>query len=303
MKYIKGTSKNRNGGVVEWWNDGVAEWWSNGIMGNFPTFNYPTFIDRGVIRGFFKMILVFAIIILFGLHAEAKPKIIVAVAANVQYAMNDIKSAFEKSTGIELEIILGSSGQITAQIEQGAPYDVFISADTKYPDYLFDHGFTNGKPKVYAQGSLVLWTMRKDLDLKKGLQEILNANITNIAIANPKTAPYGRAAMQVLQNLGMENKVENKLVYGENISSVNQFIVSKAADIGFSAKSVVLSPAMMHKGKWIDVDSKLYDPIMQSCVMLKEGINTHPNETMAFFRFMFSDQVKDIFKKYGYKIN
>ena len=296
MKYIKGTSKNRNGGVVEWWN--------NGMIRNSSTFNYPTFIDRGVIRGFLKkMILVFAIIILFGLHAEAKPKIIVAVAANVQYAMNDIKSAFEKSTGIELEIILGSSGQITAQIEQGAPYDVFISADTKYPDYLFDHGFTNGKPKVYAQGSLVVWTMRKDLDLKKGLQEILNANIKNIAIANPKTAPYGRAAMQVLQNLGMENKVENKLVYGENISSVNQFIVSKAADIGFSAKSVVLSPAMMHKGKWIDVDSKLYDPIMQSCVMLKEGIKTHPNETMAFFRFMFSDQVKDIFKKYGYKIN
>ena len=295
MKYIKGTSKNRNGGVVEWWN--------NGMMGNSPTSHCSILFGGGVIRGVLKALLISIIIILFSLRVQAKPKIIVAVAANVQYAMNDIKSAFEKSTGIEVEIILGSSGQITAQIEQGAPYDVFISADTKYPDYLYEHGFTNGKPKVYAQGSLVVWTMRKDLDLKKGLQEILNANLTNIAIANPKTAPYGRAAMQVLKNLGMENKVENKLVYGENISSVNQFIISKAADIGFSAKSVVLSPAMMHKGKWIDVDNKLYDPIMQSSVMLKEGIKTHPHETMAFFRFLFSDQVKSILKKYGYKIN
>lgn len=295
MKYIMRNSKNRNNGIIEKGDSGK--------LIKIPTFNYSTLIDRGVIRGSLKMILVYAIIILFGLHAEAKPKIIVAVAANVQYAMNDIKSAFEKLTGIEVEIILGSSGQITAQIEQGAPYDVFISADTKYPDYLFDHGFTNGKPKVYAQGSLVLWTMRKDLELKKGLQEILNSSIKNIAIANPKTAPYGRAAMQVLKNLGMENKIGDKLVYGENISSVNQFIISKAADIGFSAKSVVLSPAMMNKGKWIDVDSKLYDPIMQSSVMLKEGIKKHPHETMAFFRFLFSDQVKSILKKYGYKIN
>ncbi len=295
MKNIKRTYKNNN--------YGIAGKQNSGKIFKIPTFNYPALIDRGVIKAFLKMILVFAIIILFGLHTEAKPKIIVAVAANVQYAMNDIKSAFEKSTGIEVEIILGSSGQITAQIEQGAPYDVFISADTKYPDYLYEHGFTNGKPKVYAEGSLVIWTMRNDVDLKKGLQEILNSNITNIAIAYPKTAPYGRAAMQVLQNLGLENKIKNKLVYGESISSVNQFIISKAADIGFSAKSVVLSPAMMHKGKWIDVDSKLYDPIMQSSVMLKEGIKAHPHETMAFFRFLFSDQVKSILKKYGYKIN
>ena len=251
----------------------------------------------------FKLLLLLPFILTLSVKAEAKPKITVAVAANVQFAMNDIKAEFEKLTGIELEIILGSSGQITAQIQQGAPYDVFISADTKYPDALYEKGFTNGKPKVYAQGSLVLWTMRKDLNLKKGLKDILSAKLNSIAIANPKTAPYGRAAVQVLKNTGMENKVGGKLVYGESISSVNQFIISKAADIGFTAKSVVLSPAMKQKGKWVDIDGKLYDPIMQSCVMLKEGIKAHPNETMAFFRFMSSDKAKNIFLKYGYKIN
>ncbi len=234
-------------------------------------------------------------------YSQQKPKLTVAVAANVQFAMKDIKAAFEKKTGTEVDVIIGSSGQLTAQIKQGAPFDIFISADMKYPDALYKSKLAVETPEAYAYGALVVWTMKKDIQLKPDLSEMTGADIKTIALANPKTAPYGEATVQALKHYGIYEKVKDKLVYGESIAPTNQFIISGAADIGFTAKSVVLSPMMKGKGQWHEVASEAYKPIEQGCVILSYGIKNHPSDSKKFYDFLFSKEVKNILLKYGYK--
>ena len=229
-------------------------------------------------------------------------EITIAVAANVQYAMRDLKADFEKESGIRTKVIIGSSGQLTAQIQQGAPYDVFISADMKYPRTLYQSKKAVDPPKVYAYGSLVLWTMKKGINFQKGFKELLNNDIQKIALANPRTAPYGAATIQVLKHYNIYNQVKDKLIYGESIAPTNQYIVSKAADIGFTAKSVVLSPVMKDKGTWKEVNPDAYQPIKQGCVILSYGQKHHPKASKSFFNFMLSQKVMKILKKYGYRI-
>jgi molybdate transport system substrate-binding protein len=233
---------------------------------------------------------------------DKSSEIRVAVAANVQFAMQEIKAGFEKETGIKIETILGSSGQLTAQITQGAPYDIFISADMKYPFTLFTNKLAIEKPKVYARGSLVLWTMNQNIKVDKILKQLFDKKIEKIAIANPKAAPYGVAAVHALKYFGIYDKIKDKLVYGESIAQVNQFIVSKTADIGFTSKSVVISPNMKGKGVWEEIDTSAYDPIEQGFVILKYGYDNHRKEAQAFYDFMFSQKAIKILKKYGYKI-
>jgi len=229
-------------------------------------------------------------------------EITIAVAANVQYAMRDLKTEFENKSGIQTKVIIGSSGQLTAQIQQGAPYDVFISADMKYPRTLYQNKKAVNPPKVYAYGSLVLWTMKKGIPFQKGFKELLNNNIQKIALANPRTAPYGAATIQVLKHYNIYNQVKDKLIYGESIAPTNQYIVSKAADIGFTAKSVVLSPVMKGKGTWKEVNPDTYQPIKQGCVILAYGQKHHPKASKSFYDFMLSPKAMKILKKYGYRI-
>ncbi len=229
-------------------------------------------------------------------------EITVAVAANVQYAMRALKTEFEKETGIKAEIIVGSSGLLTAQIQQGAPYDVFISADMKYPNTLYKSKMAIDSPRVYAFGSLVIWTLKKGIKLKKDFTELLNNNIHKIALANPRIAPYGVATIQALKYFGIYDRIKDKLIYGESISPTNQYIVSKAADIGFTAKSVVMAPIMMKKGKWLEVNPSAYNPIKQGCVILKYGFDNHKKESELFYNFLFSKKAKKILMKYGYKV-
>jgi len=229
-------------------------------------------------------------------------EITVAVAANVQYAMRALKTEFEKETGIKAEIIVGSSGLLTAQIQQGAPYDVFISADMKYPNTLYKSKMAIDSPRVYAFGSLVIWTLKKGIKLKKDFTELLNNNIHKIALANPRIAPYGVATIQALKYFGIYDRIKDKLIYGESISPTNQYIVSKAADIGFTAKSVVMAPIMMKKGKWLEVNPSAYNPIKQGCVILKYGFDNHKKESELFYNFLFSKKAKKILMEYGYKV-
>lgn len=229
-------------------------------------------------------------------------EITVAVAANVQYAMRALKTEFEKETGIKAEIIVGSSGLLTAQIQQGAPYDVFISADMKYPNTLYKSKMAIDSPRVYAFGSLVIWTLKKGIKLKKDFTELLNNNIHKIALANPRIAPYGVATIQALKYFGIYDSIKDKLIYGESISPTNQYIVSKAADIGFTAKSVVMAPIMMKKGKWLEVNPSAYNPIKQGCVILKYGFDNHKKESELFYNFLFSKKAKKILMEYGYKV-
>ncbi len=226
-------------------------------------------------------------------------EIIVAVAANVQFAMQDLESAYEQKSGLAIKTVISSSGKLTAQIQNGAPFDVFLSADMKYPDTLYSTGFAEAKPKVYAYGSLVLWTM-KEVDLSQGIKILLNAKTRKIAVANPKTAPYGAEAVKVLKHYQLYESVSPKLVYGESIAQVNQYIFSQVAEMGITAKSVVLSPAMRGKGKWIEIDPAAYSPIAQGVVILKHGSKNHPQASQAFYDFLFSEAAKKILKDYGY---
>lgn len=224
-------------------------------------------------------------------------KFTIATAANMQYAMPELTKAFTDRTGIECQTILGSSGKLTAQINEGAPFDFFIAANMNYPNTLHENGHTTTPPKTYAYGQLVLWSMKKFQKLSINL--FTNKRLKQIAIANPKTAPYGKAMESVLAYYGILDSVRHKLVYGENIAQTNQFILSEAVDFGFTAKSVVLAPQHQNKGKWNDVPLKSYRPIAQGMVILnhrKEQFDV----SQQFYNFMLTDQAKIILKKFGY---
>ena len=245
--------------------------------------------------------LLFAMLVLSrGALAQAEP-LTVAVAANVKYTFDDLAVEFKKETGIEVQGVFGSSGKIAAQVRSGAPFDVFLSADTDTPDALYKEGWAVAKPKVYAQGVLVLWTT-KDMDLSRGLPLLVDAKVQKVAIANPKLAPYGKAAMQALESAHIKAVVEPKLVYGESIAQTTQFVDSGSADIGFIAKSIVLAPEMAGKGKWVEVPRDSYDPIAQAVVVLKHGAETQPEAARKFVDFLYTPKARAIFEKYGYRL-
>lgn len=246
---------------------------------------------------FLSLIFVVAITII---DASAQTKITVAVAANMQYTMDALKAEFNKMDKIEINVVLGASGKLTQQIMQSAPFDIFISADTAFPKKLADTGFAALPSKVYAQGLLVLWSAKDDVKPTADLKLLLNDNIQHIAIANPKTAPYGTAAEFILKKYNLYDKISFKLVTGESITQTTQFIATKAADIGFTAKSIVISDEMKGKGKWIELKRSDYPPIKQAAVLLKYGQENHATEAKKFYDFLFSAKAKTIYKKFGY---
>jgi molybdate transport system substrate-binding protein len=239
------------------------------------------------------------ILLLSTAAACAAKTLTVAVASNVTYAFNGLADEFNKETGIEVKGAFGSSGKLTGQIKSGAPFDVFLSADMGFPESLFQDGLTDAAPRVYANGVLVLWTMNP-LDLGKGIQVLNDPAVKKVAVANPDLAPYGREALQALDHYKMSAAVKPKLVYGENISQVNQYIDSKTVDIGFTAKSVVLAPEIAGKGKWIELPPDSYQPIKQGVVILRFGVLTNAAASHRFLDFLSSAAAQNILKSYGY---
>ena len=227
-------------------------------------------------------------------------EITVAAAANLQFTLEEIKAVFEEQTGDHIKVIIGSSGKLTTQIENGAPFDIFMSADVDYPQRLYNDGVTLQEPKIYAYGVLVLCTLN-DVNLSQGVSGLSDSAVKNIAIASPQTAPYGRQAVNAMKYFHLYPSIESKLVYGENIAQVNQFVTTKAVDVGFTAKSVVLAENMKNQGRWVEVDPQSCQPIAQAAVILK---SSHSHEPLAqkFFNFLFSPEVQDIFKKNGYRL-
>ena len=250
------------------------------------------------LRTFFYL---FAGLALFIACSKPNDKVVVATAANVQFVMQELQKEFEKQTDTKLEIVAGSSGKLTAQIREGAPFDLFVSADTRYPQEIYDSGGGETAPKVYARGALVLWT--SDLTSTPNLKTLANPNIKKIALANPETAPYGTAAVQVLEEAGIYEQVKSKLVYGESIAQTTQYIATGAADVGFTALSIVLSPEMKGKGHYVKVDSTAYTPIDQAVLLLKHSETSPKREkSREFYDFLFSEKAKVIFRKYGYSV-
>ncbi len=224
-------------------------------------------------------------------------KLTIAVASNMQFTMKELSREFTNQTGITCDLIISSSGKLTAQIKEGAPFDVFVSADMKYPNELFTSGHTTTKPQVYAYGKLVLWSGVDDI--KPSIDILTTSEISHIAIANPKTAPYGIAAIEVLKHHGIYENVKKKLVFGESISQTNQFITSKSAEIGFTSKSIVLSPQIHGKGNWITIQETDYTTISQGIVILNPK-NIKQQHAEAFHDFLFSNSAKNIMETFGY---
>lgn len=241
-------------------------------------------------------------LLLLGANAGARAETLtVAVAANVKYAFTEIAQAFRRETGIEVQASYGASGALAAQVRNGAPFDLFLSANMKYPQTLYEEKLAAGAPVVYVYGVLVLWTMNP-LDLGKGMQVLASSGVNRIAVANPRLAPYGVQAINALQHVNLYASLAPKLVYGESISQVSQYILSGAADIGITAKSVVLAPSLQGKGKWVDVPEDSYQPIAQGMVILKHGEAAHKQAVQRFAAFLSSPEARDIFRKYGYRL-
>lgn len=224
----------------------------------------------------------------------------IAVAANVSYAIDDLKKEFNKQyPRTKVLVTLGSSGKLTAQIKHGAPYELFMSANMKYPNALYDGDMAFTKPIVYAQGSLAYLSNKKQ-DFSKGMNLLENKNIHKIAVANPKTAPYGKAAIEAMKNKNIYKNIKSKFVFAESVSQTVAYAVT-AADIGLIAKSSLYSPKMKQYKEninWKAVDPKLYTPINQGIVMLNNAIDN--KEVKAFYDFILSAKAKKIFKEYGY---
>ncbi|WP_266364117.1 molybdate ABC transporter substrate-binding protein [Tellurirhabdus rosea] len=227
------------------------------------------------------------------------PRLRIAVAANAQFVMEKLQAAFRKESGIAVEPIINSSGRLTTQIQQGAPFDVFLSADMDFPKILHEKGLTTEAPVVYAYGTLVVWRAGGG-PLSASLKELTAPDVRHIALASPKTAPYGEAAEAALQKLKLYDNVQPKLVFGESIAQVNQYVLSGAAEVGFTAKSVVLDPKMRGKGRWVEVPGRLYTPMAQGVVVLKR--TERMAEARRFVAFLKSRTARRIFEEYGYKI-
>lgn len=231
--------------------------------------------------------------------AIAAQTITVAAAANMKYAVNDIAKAFSQESGIGVKIITGASGKLTQQIMSGAPYDAFLSADVEFPGKLVQGGYTTTPAQVYAYGTLVLWS-DTGADLSKGVAIVTDPSVKKIAIANPKTAPYGTEAMNTMRFYKVADAVTSKIVTAESISQVGSYVTTKAVDVGFMAKSIVLSPEMKNVGKWVEVDPKSYNTIDQAMVGLKNGSPENQIAAKKFLRFMSSAKAQSILKESGY---
>jgi len=229
-------------------------------------------------------------------------EISVAVAANLSDVIEVFKAEFAKTNpNTKVNTVLGASGKFTTQIKAGAPFDLFLSADMTFPESLYAEKLAVTKPIVYASGALAMMSTR-GLDLSKGIGIITDAKVEKIALANPKTAPYGAASIEAFKNAGIYDKVESKLVFGESISQAVQFATT-AADVGFVHKSAFYSESMKKykEGKdWVNVDTKLYTPIAQGIVLLKQAENNA--EAKAFYDFVLNAKAKQIFQDYGYLV-
>ncbi len=225
--------------------------------------------------------------------------ITVAAAANLKYAITDIAKAFTAQTGIDVKIITGASGKLTQQIMSGAPYDAFLSADVEFPAKLAKGGYTTTPSQVYAYGSLVLWS-DTGANLSKGVEGLSDPAIKKVAIANPKTAPYGLEAVNAMRFYKVD--IAPKIVTAESISQAATYVTTKAVDVGFLAKSIVLSPEMKNVGRWVEVDPKSHNIIDQAMVGLKNGTPENQIAAKRFLKFISSPKAVEILRASGYTL-
>lgn len=236
----------------------------------------------------------------FGLSAEAK-SVHVAVAANFSNTMKSLVKEFEKTSEYQIALSSGSSGKFYAQIKQGAPYELFFSADQAKPDALEKDGLVTANSRfTYAIGRLVLWSVRPDF-VNKIETKLKEGAFNKLALANPKLAPYGVAALQVLKNVKLMDMTQSKWVFGENIAQTYQFVSSGNADLGFIALSQLLGRNKVQQGSYWLVPDIMHHPIKQDVVLMRSAEKSQGAH--AFLAFMHTNKAQNIITKYGYLVS
>jgi len=233
------------------------------------------------------------------LRAQAQ-QVRVAAAADLKFAMEQLGKEFENKTGTRVEVSYGSSGNFFSQLQNGAPFDLFFSADLEYPRKLEAEGFVEpGTLREYALGRIVIWMPNdSSVDLaEEGWNALLDLGVRKIAIANPELAPYGRAAASALKKAGIYKQVQAKLVYGENISQAAQFVQSGNAQAGIIALSLALSPGMKDGKVW-EIPGEMHPKIEQGAALLKNARNR--SAALAFLNFVKSAAGINILEQHGF---
>ncbi len=229
-------------------------------------------------------------------------EITAAAAADLQFAMQDVAARFQKETGKTVKVIYGSSGNFFQQIQNGAPFDMFFSANLDYSKKLEAAGLIEpGSYYQYAKGKIVIWVRNESkLDLNSGMQVLLDPSVKKIAVANPQHAPYGQAAVAAMQKEKIYEEVKDKFVLGENISQTASFVVSGSADVGIVALSLALSPNMKDKGRFADVPGNEYPPIEQACVIV--GSSKNKETARQFLSFFKTAAMGEVLRTYGFDV-
>jgi molybdate transport system substrate-binding protein len=228
-------------------------------------------------------------------------EVVIAAASDLNFAFKELVQVFEQKTGDHVKLSLGSSGNFFSQIQNGAPYDLYFSADIRYPQKLIESG--HGVPESlyrYAIGRIVVWvpnvsTLKVE---QRGLQALVDPAARKVAIANPKHAPYGRAAVAAMEHERLYNTVKDKLVLGENILQAAQFVESGAADVGIIALSLALAPPMKATGRYWEIPAEAHPPIEQGAVQLKGA--QQPVLAEKFLEFLKGSEGRTIMTRYGF---
>jgi molybdate transport system substrate-binding protein len=237
---------------------------------------------------------------------QARPatpaKVSVAAAANLVYVLDALNAEFKRSApAVAITSTTGASGSLFAQIKNGAPFDLFMSADLDYPKQAVADGLADAKTlRTFATGRLVLWTTRNEIDVTDLAAVIRDPRVSKIALAQPKSAPYGRAAQATMEKLGVRAQLKDKLVFGESISQTAQFVETGNADLGFVAMSLVLSPRLKNKGRWQEVPAELHAGVsLHHAVVLTARGSANP-AAKQYLEFLGSDAAKKILREFGY---
>jgi molybdate transport system substrate-binding protein len=238
-----------------------------------------------------------------GQEKKSSPELTVAAAADLSSALQEIGDRYEKQTGVQLKLSFGASGALTQQIQNGAPFDLFFSADMDYPRQLIAAGAADPASLYqYAVGKLVLWVPADSpLDLDhKGISVLLDPSVKKIAVANPQHAPYGRAAVAALKHTGIYDQIADRLVLGENVAQAAQFVESGNAQAGFVALAHAVAPAMRGKGKYWEVPADFYPPLAQGVVVVSNS--QRKKEAAEFLQYIKTKETSELLRKFGFTL-
>lgn len=243
-----------------------------------------------------------ALLIVTGSNAVRAETVFIAAAADLVYCLDELNKAYrEAHPDTELKVSTGSSGNFFAQIKNGAPFDVFLSADVSYPQALLDAGLADKTSlSIYAVGRIVLWTNTDKIDITAGLPSLTSNDIKKVAIANPDHAPYGKAAKAALEHFQLWDKLKDKIVLGDNIAQTAQFIQTGNAEAGVVALSLVLAPNLAKAGHWVEIPADSYPPLKQAAVITNQGASNPA--AGAYLAFLRSAAARAIFDKFGFRL-